>query len=101
MKSLKFAAALGLMVAGLGVSTGADAQGYDRGHRNYDRHDNRGDHRDWRDGRRGGYGHDRGYNGHDRGRGYGYGGGYGRGYGHGRDCRTTWRHHRRVTVCYR
>jgi len=98
MKSLKFAAALGLMVAGVGISTEATAQRYDNHHGNYDRRDGRGDHRDWRDGRRGNYGHDRGY---------GYGRGYGRGYGYhggwrgGRDCRTTWRYHRRVTVCYR
>jgi hypothetical protein len=100
MKSLKIAAALGLMVAGVGISTEATAQRYDGYRHGYD-------HRDYRDGRRGYYGHDRGY-------GYGRGGYYGRGYGYhrggygyrggwrgGRDCRTTWRYHRPVTVCYR
>ncbi|MDF0487173.1 hypothetical protein PX554_03445 [Sphingomonas sp. H39-1-10] len=103
MKSFKIAAALGLMVAGLGVSTGASAQDYRRDHHGYDRRDYRGDHRgwrgdrhDWRGDRRGYYGPHRGYYGPHRG--YGYGNGWGRG---GRDCRVTWRHHRRVTVCYR
>ncbi|CAN5276251.1 hypothetical protein BH10PSE15_BH10PSE15_16750 [soil metagenome] len=100
--TFKIAAALGLMVTGLGISTGASAQGYDRDHRGYDRRDDRdgrrdwhhdrgewrGDHRDWREERRGYYGYNRGY-------------GYGHAWGHNRDCRTTWRHHRRVTVCYR
>jgi len=94
MKSLKIAAAVGLMVAGVGVSTSADAQRYDHG----DRRDWRGGHhdgRDWRDGRRGYYGHDRGY-------GYGRSGyGYNRGWHGRRDCRTTYRYHRPVTVCYR
>ena len=107
MKSFKIAAALSLMVAGLGITTSASAQDYRRDHRGYDRRDDhrdyRGDHRgfrgdrgNWHGDRRGYYGPNRGYYGHNRG--YGYGNGWGRG---GRDCRTTWRHHRRVTVCYR
>jgi len=49
MKVFQFAAAAGLIIASLGVSTAADAQyrgdrpGWDHG---------RGDHRGWRDGRR-------------------------------------------------
>ncbi|RZF63994.1 hypothetical protein EWE75_13525 [Sphingomonas populi] len=98
MKSFKIAAALGLMVAGLGITTSASAQDYGRDHRGYDhrddRRDYRGDHRGFRGDRRDWHGERRGYYGGNR--------GYGNGWGHGgRDCRTTWRHHRRVTVCYR
>ncbi len=75
--------AAGLMIAGLGVtSTAASAQDYrgDRGHgQRYDRRDDRN--------------HGRHYRG-DRGRHYGWN-------NHGRNCRVEWRHHRRVTVCYR
>ena len=87
--------AAGLMVAGLGVSsTAASAQDYrgDRGYdQRYDRHDDRRDDRgyDRRD--------DRGYDRRDyreHGRHYGWN-------GHQRRCTTQWRHHRRVTVCYR
>ena len=80
---MKFAAALGLMVAGLGVSTAASAQNHDnRGYSSHHRDDRR---HDWRDGRRGYTAHYRGHR---------------NGWGH-RACRTEWRHHRRVTVCYR
>ncbi|MDO7842822.1 hypothetical protein [Sphingomonas immobilis] len=86
----KLAAALGLMVAGLGISTSASAQYYGGRGYNYDHRDDRRydryDRRDWRDGRRG-------YYGYDRGRRYGW--------GNNRRCHTEWRHHRRVTVCYR
>jgi hypothetical protein len=90
MKTMtKLAAALGLMVAGLGVSTSASAQYYGGRGDNYDqrddrRYDHRDDRRDWRDDHRG-YGY-------DRGRRYGW---------NHRACHTEWRHHRRVTVCYR
>ena len=91
--------AAGLMVAGLGVgTTAASAQEY-RGDRGYDHRDDRGyDHRgDRRDDRR----YDRSdYR--DQGRHYGWDRGRHHGWNrHGRDCRTTWRYHRRVTVCYR
>ena len=79
--------AAGLMVAGLGVTaTAASAQDYrgDRGHGpRYDRRDDRRDDRN----------HGRLYRG-DRGRHYGWN-------NRGRNCRVEWRHHRRVTVCYR
>lgn len=79
---MKFAhlIAAATMVAGLGLSTAASAQNYryDRD----DRYEGRYDHRD--DGRHYGY---------DRRRSYG---GY-----NGRRCHTEYRHHRRVTVCYR
>lgn len=65
------------MIAGLGVATAADAQGY-RDYR-HDRHERRYDR---------GY---HGYHGYDR----------GRGYGERSRCHTEYRHHRRVTVCYR
>lgn len=71
------------MVVGLGVSNAASAQDY-RGDR-YQRDDRRDDRRyDRRDDRR--------HYGNDRGRRYGH---------HGRRCHTEYRHHRRVTVCYR
>lgn len=71
--------AAGLMVAGLGVSTAASAQDYRGDGPRYDhRYDDRGDRRDWRD------------------RGHYYGGDR-----HRPRCHTEWRHHRRVTVCYR
>ena len=75
--------AAGLMIAGLGVtSTAASAQEY-RGDRGYDhRGDRRYDRGDYR----------RDYRNH--GRHYGWN-------NHQRHCRTDWRHHRRVTVCYR
>ena len=95
MKTMtKIAAALGLMVAGLGVSTSASAQYYGGRGDTYDhRDDRRYDRRDdWRDGRRDWRGDHRGY-GYDRGRRYGW--------GNNRRCHTEWRHHRRVTVCYR
>ena len=79
--------AAGLMVAGLGVtSTAASAQDY-RGDRGYDhRDDRRYDHRDDRRYDRRDY--------RDHGRHYGWN-------NHQRRCHTEWRHHRRVTVCYR
>ena len=56
MKSFKIAAALSLMVAGLGITTSASAQNYNRDHRGYDhrddRRDYRGDHRGFRGDRR-------------------------------------------------
>ena len=84
MKIAPFIAA-GLMLAGIGVSTEANAQS---------RHERVV------------------YVEHDRGYGYGHRGGYRDGYGHGwrrpayyyggrhhRRCFTEWRHHRRVTIC--
>lgn len=71
------------MIVGLGISTAASAQDY-RGNRSgrYDRLDDRRyDHRD-----------DRRHYGQDRGRRYGH---------QSRRCHTEFRHHRRVTVCYR
>lgn len=85
-----FAAAT--MIAGLGISTAASAQDYRQDGR-YDRHDDRrydnggdrrDDRRDYRDDRR----H------YDNGTRYG-------GNRHARRCHTEYRHHRRVTVCYR
>lgn len=96
MKITRMLAAAGLIVASLGVSTVAEAKEHrdgrnDRNEQRYDR-DGRGD-RDHR-----GYGNDRGNRGdryrHDNGR------HRGNAYGH-RRCRTEYRHHRRVTVCYR
>lgn len=82
MKLAKIIAAAGLTVAAVTMSTGASAQdyrhgGYDRGDRG-DRHDrwDRGHHRGWDNGRH------HGWNNH-------------------RVCRTEWRHHHRVRVCYR
>ena len=86
MKLAKIIAAAGLTVAAVTMSTSADAQnwrnrgsGYDQRYDRHDRHDrwDRGHHRGWDNGRH--YGWNR----------------------HQRDCRTFWRHHRRVTVCYR
>jgi len=72
--------AASLVVASLGMATGADAQQY-RGDRNgYDHQ--RGDGRDYRAGR-----HDNGrHNGWRNGRGH-------------RRCWTEYRHHRQVRVC--
>ena len=75
--------AAGLMVAGIGVSTEASAQGY-RGDRYDHRGDRRDDRRDYRD-------HHRGY---DRHRGYGWNNNRYR-----VRCHIEWRHHRRVRVC--
>jgi len=80
MKLAKIIAAAGLTVAAVTMSASADAQSYR--HRTssyeqrYDRHDrwDRGHHR----------GPQLGWNRHNR-----------------RNCHTSWRHHRRVTVCYR
>jgi hypothetical protein len=82
MKITHIAAAAGLVVAALGVSTSANAQDWrgDRDHREY-----RGD-----------------YRGHDRHDGRGYDRDRGRHYGwdrHHRRCWTEWRHHHRVRVC--
>lgn len=63
------------MIAGLGMSTAASAQDY--------RHDNRYEHR----------GDRREYRGNDHGH-YGWN-------HHPRRCHSEFRHHRRVTVCYR
>lgn len=72
------------MFAGLGVSTAASAQDYR--HDRYDRYEGRSDRRyDHRDDRRR-YGNDRrrSYSGYRN-----------------RRCHAEYRHHRRVTVCYR
>ena len=101
MKIIRMLAAAGLIAASLGASTVAEAKDHRDGHGNryeqrYDR-DGRGD-RDYRgDRNHRGYGDDRGpyssrYR-HDNGR--------HRGNAVGRRCRTEYRHHRRVTVCYR
>lgn len=79
--------AAGLLLSGLGVSSAASAQDHrddryeQRGDRGRDRHDHRGD--------------DRRHYGWERGDRHGWNG------PRGRHCRTEWRHHRRVTVCYR
>lgn len=83
MKLAKIIAAAGLAAAAVTMSTSANAQDYGR-HRGWDNHDrgyDRGDHRGW-----------------DRGRHHGWNNRWNR---HHRVCRTEWRHHRRVTVCYR
>jgi hypothetical protein len=73
MKIFQIAAAAGLVIASLGVSTAADAQ-Y-RGDRdgrpgwNHGRGDHRGDRRGWRGDR------------------------------HHQRCWTEWRHHHRVRIC--
>lgn len=80
MKLAKIIAAAGLTVAAVTMSTSASAQDW--------RHD-RGDHRGWD------RGHHRGW---DRGYGWNRHHGWDR---HHRVCRTEWRHHHRITVCYR
>ncbi|SEL01995.1 hypothetical protein SAMN05216382_1307 [Sphingomonas palmae] len=108
MKLTRMFAAAGLVIASLGVSATADAQGPrgphgpgPRGDHHWDdrgpgrgpdrgpgRHDWRGDHhrgRDWRGDRGHHYGRDY--------RRYGY-----NGYGRNR-CYVTWRNHRQVRVC--
>ncbi|HEX8300195.1 hypothetical protein [Sphingomonas sp.] len=70
----------------LTVSAAATVQRYRQDDRRWDR----GRHRGWDRGRS----NRRNYN---RGRYYNNG----RHYNRGRVCRTQWRHHRRVTVCYR
>jgi Ni/Co efflux regulator RcnB len=97
MNITRMLAAAGLVVASLGASTAAEAQDHrdsrgDRYEQRYDR-DGRSD-RDYSGDR-----DHRGYNGGDR---YRHDNGHHRGnaYGH-RRCRTEYRHHRRVTVCYR
>lgn len=102
MKIIRMLAAAGLVVASLGVSTVAEAKDHrdtrgDRYEQRYDR-DGRED-RDYRGDRdHRGYGDDHGYRDkryrHDNGR------HRGNAYGH-RRCRTEYRHHRRVTICYR
>jgi hypothetical protein len=113
MKLSRMFAAAGLVIASLGVSATADAQG-PRGDRHHDdRGPGRGPGFDHGPGR--GPGHDRGP-GYDRGRGPDFRGDrhYGRhddrgyrnnhrrygynGYGNSR-CRVTWRNHRQVRVC--
>ncbi len=86
MKLTHFLAAA-TMIAGLGVSTAASAQDYRHDGR-YERRDHRGydDRRDYRDDRR--------HYGHDRGRHQGWN-------RHHRRCHAEYRHHHRVTVCYR
>ena len=73
MKITHFIAAV-TMVAGLGVATAADAQGY-RDYR-HDRYERRYDHANHA------YGYGHGYRGRAR-------------------CHTEYRHRRPVTVCYR
>jgi hypothetical protein len=75
MKRNNILVAVGLVVAGLGISTAADAQQYGGG--NYGHQD-----RDHRYGR------------HDNGRHNGWGNGRGH-----RRCWTEYRHHRQVRVC--
>lgn len=77
MKLAKIIAAAGLTVAAVTMSTSASAQDW-RHNRGNDRHHgwDRGNHRGWDNGRH------HGWNNH-------------------RVCRTEWRHHHRVRVCYR
>lgn len=100
MNKMKIAAALGLAVAGFGVSTAASAQDYNGYHRGYDQRDDRGDRRDYRDNRRNYRDDRRDWRNDNRGY-YGYNNGYGYGYGHRGNCHIERRHHHRVTVCYR
>lgn len=102
MRILKLAAAIGLMAGTLGLTTAASAQHH--GNRDV-RIENRADYNRHvlgvADGRRDG---DRRYNRSDRRHDRGYNRSHRRdwrrdGYRKSRNCKTVWRHHRRVRVC--
>lgn len=91
MKARTLIATAALMLASLGASTAASAQGY--GHGNYDRgYQGRGHHdRGYQDRR---HDRDRRYNNHRNDRRWGH-----NGWRNERRCWTEWRYHHRVRVC--
>jgi hypothetical protein len=88
MKARKILATAALMLASLGVSSAASAQGYGNGHnRGYEGRDHRGYDDRRHDGGRRYYDHRNDRRWHRQ------------GWRNERRCWTEWRHHRQVRVC--